>query len=433
MASSKVPAKRQELLDRMRAKIRVHRIARARRYILERKNMFQVEFYRHLENRQRLRNVLKQRYVTRPNKYRSCQDLANTFERDMDDSEFCWMNDTEFKQKYGMSKTSVTAIFNLIKHHPNFQRKEKGRRQRDGRYQLMLLLAFLRMEGAGMNNERGRQIFGVGSGSCENYRRRTMEAIYDCLKSQKIKWPDEMEKQEIAARFRSICKIPNVIEIADGTLLPLGAKPWREDFADFKGRKHLYSMSMLVINDDRRRIRYFYTGWPGSVHDQRVFANSKVTKQASDLFTSNEFLLGDSAYLAKPFMVTAYKKASGTELSREEELFNTALSKARITSEHTLGILKCRFPFLRSIRMLVRDGEQGKKDIEKIVKYITVCIILHNTLIDLDDEYDVDDDDDFSVLSDVDADNKINHPLSEDTPDDHRRNQIKNFLIKRYY
>jgi hypothetical protein len=40
---------------------------------------------------------------------------------------------------------------------------------------------------------------------------------------------------------------------------------------DYFHQKFNYGINGLVVCDDRRRIRYFYMGWAGSVYDQRVF------------------------------------------------------------------------------------------------------------------------------------------------------------------
>jgi hypothetical protein len=55
------------------------------------------------------------------------------------------------------------------------------------------------------------------------------------------------------------------------------------------------------------------------------------------------------------------------------------MARPRITSEHTIGMLKARFPFLRSIPMVITDKPRSVK---LILRNIECCIILHNMLID---------------------------------------------------
>ena len=108
-------------------------------------------------------------------------------------------------------------------------------------------------------------------------------------------------------------------------------------------RKSFYSINVTIICDDRGRILYFYAGWPGTTHDNRVFKNSKVYKDWRKYFNRNEHLLGDSAYSSCRIMVQTFKKHKGTAaLSYEKEFFNTKIAKIRIKSEHCIGVLKGR-------------------------------------------------------------------------------------------
>lgn len=53
------------------------------------------------------------------------------------------------------------------------------------------------------------------------------------------------------------------------------------------------------------------------------------------------------------------------------------MSKLRIISEHTIGMLKGRFQWLKSIPSLLIEGEETTI---VIVKYMECCMILHNLL-----------------------------------------------------
>ena len=67
---------------------------------------------------------------------------------------------------------------------------------------------------------------------------------------------------------------------------------------------------------------------------------------------------------------------------RSQEAFNTKLGHLRVTSEDTIGMLKARFPFLRSIPMKITDC---RKSVRLVLRVIDGGIILHNLLIDIDD------------------------------------------------
>ena len=74
------------------------------------------------------------------------------------------------------------------------------------------------------------------------------------LKNKYVRWPDINERKEIAARIYAKYNIPNCIAVADGTLLPLMTAPQTDDAPAYHGRKFLYSMSVMIVNDDKKKL-----------------------------------------------------------------------------------------------------------------------------------------------------------------------------------
>ena len=376
-----------------------------------------------------IEDVEGRRYLQRRN-YRSRRERAiSEFEEDLKEHDGCWLTDEEFKTKYGVRRDSFWSIHEAIKDHPVFSRTNRdrrGRKQLKSQHQLLVLLAFLRTEGDGMSNQHGRTNFYVAYGTVDNFKDRVVTAILDVLYKDNYYWPDEAERRQIAGRFQLKHGIPNCVGVADGTMFPLAFKPQRSDYQDFHGRKHLYSLTTLIVNDDMKRVRYYLAGWAGSAHDERVFDNSRLCTESCMHFRHNEFILGDSAYSPRSIMIPAFKKPNGCTMPRELEVFNTHLSRARVTSEHTIGMLKSRFPFLRSIRM--RLGEEAD-DMKKILKYVAVCITLHNILIGYGDEVDPFEE----ALSEIDADNELNRPVPSEHSSGSRRTQLLNYLLEKFH
>ena len=93
-----------------------------------------------------------------------------------------------------------------------------------------------------------------------------------------------------------------------------------------------------------------YIGWPGQVHDARVFANSSLYQwgQNKTLFPDWTeqiagrdiplVLLGDPAYPLLPWLMKAFP--NNGSLSHKQKAFNYHLSKARVVVEHAYGRLK---------------------------------------------------------------------------------------------
>jgi hypothetical protein len=72
--------------------------------------------------------------------------------------------------------------------------------------------------------------------------------------------------------------------------------------------------------------------------------------------------------------------ARGIRLPQDQHDFNQALSALRVTNEHTIGILKNRFPILK--KMPIRITEEVES-MERAVDFIEACCVLHNILLDL--------------------------------------------------
>ena len=83
----------------------------------------------------------------------------------------------------------------------------------------------------------------------------------------------------------------------------------------------------------------------------------------------------------------------------QNEVFNTLLLSARIMIEHVNGILKSTFASLKGLSTQIRDV----KDLKKVSKWVLVCLILHNLMIqfhDLEWERDGEDADEVNEVED---------------------------------
>ena len=103
---------------------------------------------------------------------------------------------------------------------------------------------------------------GVADGTLsELYKSRCVAAIRR-MKDEYIHWPDDNEKKEIAKQISLSTNRDwiNCIAVADGTLFPLTYAPQSSDAPDYHGQKHLYSLLVMIVNDDMKRIRMYNAG-----------------------------------------------------------------------------------------------------------------------------------------------------------------------------
>jgi hypothetical protein len=288
-----------------------------------------------------------------------------------------WLrNDNEFKKKYRMTKKQFDFVYTLIKDNPVFERKRKGRQQLPVRYQLAIFLRYLGSYGTGGSNENLHDLFRVGAGTCENARHRVLQSIIE-LGDRFLCWPNRDDRRLMGERM-TLKHFPGCVGFVDGTIFFLQMKPEGPNAPDYYGRKGNSTLSTLIICSDDRRILFHHSGWAGSVHDSRIYKDTAMYQQPYDYFSEGEYIIGDSAFKNTNYMVTPYRKVKGqAELTRNKNRFNGRITHVRVVSEHTIGILKGRFLFLRCIPIRLRDHDDS---LLTIVRYIEACCILHNVL-----------------------------------------------------
>ncbi|XP_041372666.1 protein ALP1-like [Gigantopelta aegis] len=164
--------------------------------------------------------------------------------------------------------------------------------------------------------------------------------------------------KEIIRGFQEMWNFPNCAGAIDATHIPIIAP--KEDHADYVNRKGWYSIILQAVCDHRYCFTDICIGWPGRVHDARVFANSQLMAQAVNgnlLPSSPEWtqavgptddnidmpvvLIGDVAYPMSSWLLKPYVDRG--RFTEEEQTFNYRLSKARMTIENSLGRLKGRW------------------------------------------------------------------------------------------
>ncbi|KAL7516882.1 LOW QUALITY PROTEIN: hypothetical protein ACHAWX_001855 [Stephanocyclus meneghinianus] len=79
----------------------------------------------------------------------------------------------------------------------------------------------------------------------------------------------------------------------DDTLLELGITPHCDGKADYSGKE---SLTVNVINDDKRRIRGCLSGYPGTTHNNTVGQNIVQCQHPQDFVLQSEYLVADTAY-----------------------------------------------------------------------------------------------------------------------------------------
>jgi hypothetical protein len=128
------------------------------------------------------------------------------------------------------------------------------------------------------------------------------------------------------------------------------------------------------------RIVDYSLGYTGSAHDSAAFEGTAAFKHPEWLFEGDEFAWGDSAYTVSSRVTPVHKRPAS--LIPGNAIFDTAVSRIRVRSEHCLGALKGRFQALRGLRVNINSNE----DHWEALRWVTIGIILHNLIIDFEGE-----------------------------------------------
>ncbi|KAL3530700.1 hypothetical protein ACH5RR_010022 [Cinchona calisaya] len=217
---------------------------------------------------------------------------------------------------------------------------------------------------------------------------RFVEAI-EMKRLQHIGWPStENELADIKSKFEQIVRLPNCCGAIDATHIILllstsekGADVW----VDAKGS---HSMPLQAIVGPNLKFLDVVTGFPGKLTEGKLLQQSgfyhkcitgerlngekvKLSEEAE----LQEYIVGDSAYPLLPWLLTPYQ---GNELSQTKADFNERLFAAHNVARRALARLKDVWKII--------NGVMWRPDKHKLPRYILVCCILHNIMIDMEDE-----------------------------------------------
>lgn len=201
---------------------------------------------------------------------------------------------------------------------------------------------------------------------------RVVFQVCDALKAIRgniIAWPTQDQLPQLANDFFRRTNMPGVIGAIDGTHIPIPGPS--HDRHAYINRKGFPSIQLQAVCDAKLRFTDIQTGWPGSVHDARVFRNSPLYTLLENGNLPEEYhLLGDSAYTLQPYMLVPYR--DNGHLLPWQAHFNHIHSTSRVVIERAFGLLKSKFRRLQKLEMI---------DVERIPLVISGACVMHNIIL----------------------------------------------------
>lgn len=330
------------------------------------------------------------------------------------------ISEDRFKMMLRMNRSTFYALLSKIQTNPCFNITEN--RQYPVAIQLAVTLFRLGASGDAASVRKIATLFGIGDGgTIDLFTKRVFAAILS-LESEYLYWPNQNEKQQIIAN--TFDEMPHCIGYIDGSEIKLAERPCC-DPDSYYSRKQNFSIKLQAVCDNRMKIRHILVGFPGSVHDSRVFTNSSLFLKPIEYFQGEEWLAGDSAYKLSTTIITPFRRNSAV-LEIVKTSFNKIHSQYRVRIENCFGLLKERFGSLKELRLRLINTESSTY----ACKWITACCILHNFIIEYSgDEHDFD-----CILDpDENGNDENGRELSENVPEnlagELKRNAIYNLMI----
>ncbi|KAK4886504.1 hypothetical protein RN001_002775 [Aquatica leii] len=217
--------------------------------------------------------------------------------------------------------------------------------------------------------------FDLGKSSLSAAFMRVVKALC-ALAPRVIKWPTGEGLEQVKERFRGMAGLPNVIGCVDGTYIAIKAP--REDPESYITRKSSYAITLQGICDAELKFTDVFVGFPGSVHDNRIFRNSDiyiaVRNHLREYFPHEEYIIGDKAYPVLNWCIPPFiNRGNMTPAKRH---FNSTLSKTRQTIERTFALFFGRFRRLKFLDM---------NRLDCIPATVLATCVLHNICLDSTD------------------------------------------------
>jgi hypothetical protein len=206
-----------------------------------------------------------------------------------------------------------------------------------------------------------------------------------------LQWPSTQEEMNtIKSKFEKIQGFPNCCGAVDVTHILLNIPATEPSTDVWLDHENNHSMVLQAIVDPDMKFRDIVTGWPGQMKDSLIFSSSNFNKlcdkgerlngkvlKFSEGSEIREYIIGDSAYPLLPYLIVPYEEKELLK-SEAKTQFNKLHLETRMVAQRALTRLKEMWRIIR--------GNMWRPDKHRLPRIIFVCCLLHNIVIDMQDE-----------------------------------------------
>ncbi|XP_067915746.1 putative nuclease HARBI1 [Heterodontus francisci] len=195
-------------------------------------------------------------------------------------------------------------------------------------------------------------ICGISQSATHRCIKEVTNALFQCANDFIYLPVDEDSQAERSAAFSATTHFPRVQGVIDSIHAAIRA-PWDQP-AVFVNRKDFHSLNVQLVCDHRRRIMNVSAHFPGSCHDSYILRNSQLPPVFEEAADVDRWILGDKGYPLCTWLMTPVHHPQSTA----EKRYNVAHTSTRAIIDHSIGMLKMRFPFLDQRGNILQAEEQ---------------------------------------------------------------------------
>ncbi|XP_053565600.1 putative nuclease HARBI1 isoform X2 [Bombina bombina] len=242
------------------------------------------------------------------------------------------LSDEEVYDRYHLPRGSVIELYELLK--DELEPAAYTNRALPGMVKLLSGIHFLAtgsfQSSQGFNSGMAQPTFSKVLGQFLSAMKRHCQKFISFPKTR-----DDWQKVKKEFYLESgFSKVMGSIDCFDVALRP----PQGEEVL-YKNNSQFHSIKVQMVCDANMRIQNVFAGLPGSADDAYILHNSSVFRDFESEALSGGWLVGNSRYACRSWLMTPVAQPS----TPEEQRYNESHKRAWLSVQCTLSMLKSRF------------------------------------------------------------------------------------------